>query len=83
MMDQYLYPLNLSAYEGKWLRDEENRCFALENVVTCAHALRPDLQCINLYIPFDCAADAPIVLRTCVGGYSEAVPEKLDDFGNR
>lgn len=81
MMDQYLYPLNLSAYEGKWLRDEENRCLALENVVTCAHALRPDLQCINLYIPFDCAADAPIVLRTCVGGYSEAVPEKLDDFG--
>lgn len=65
--------------------------WALENLVTCAHPLRPDLQCINLYAPLAyreggsvCgwnAATAPIVLRNCVGGYSECSPEPLDDFG--
>lgn len=76
-----LYPLDLAEYSGNWTRDEENNCLALENIVTCSRALRPDLQCINLYVPIDGKQDAPIVLRTCVGGYSEAVPEKLDDFG--
>ena len=65
--------------------------WALENLVTCAHPLRPDLQCINLYAPLAYreggsvggwdAATAPIVLRNCVGGYSECSPEPLDDFG--
>lgn len=54
---------------------------ALENVVTCAHAVRPDLQCINLYAPIGVEPGAPIVMRNCVGGYSECSPEKLDDFG--
>ena len=78
MMQKMAYPLDIAAYDGKWLCDEENNCMVLENVVTCANALRPDLQCINLYVPNGCAKDAPIVLRTCVGGYSEAMPEKLD-----
>lgn len=81
MTQSMLYPLDIAAYDGKWVTDEAEACRRLEGVVTCANALRPDLQSINLYAPIDCKKSAPIVLRTCVGGYSEAVPEKLDDFG--
>ena len=90
-MKENVFSLDLSAYDGSWVRREEDGCWALENVVTCAHALRPDLQSINLYVPLAYrrggsvggwdAATAPIVLRNCVGGYSECSPEPLDDFG--
>ena len=81
MKAEKTFPMDITAYDAQWLTDKENGCRKLEGVVTCAHAQRPDLQCINIYAPLNAGADAPIVLRNCVGGYSEAVPEKLDDFG--
>lgn len=90
-MKDNAFSLDLAAYDSGWVCREEDGCWALENVVTCAHALRPDLQSINLYVPLAYrrggsvggwdAATAPIVLRNCVGGYSECSPEPLDDFG--
>lgn len=81
------YPLDITAYSDKWVRNEQEAYCALEGIVTCVNALRPDLQCISIYAPLsyldgdERAATAPIVMRNCVGGYSEAIAEPLDDFG--
>jgi hypothetical protein len=87
------YSIDLSSYAGKWVYQEDSKCYALTGVVYCSKPADPTYESMNIYVPavymtadgaltnkvFNgyTAETAPIIYANGVGGYSQAAPEIL------
>jgi hypothetical protein len=87
------YTLNLSGYAGKWVYQEDSKCYALTGVMYCSKPVDTTYESMNIYVPavymnangtmtskvFNgyTAETAPIIYSNGVGGYSQATPETL------